>query len=176
MAGSVRAAIGPLGRWLLIGGVVLASTGTSQTPSASAVSSKPPPPGPQVIGSLTSVAALSSSYVWAVGGSYTERWNGRRWTAVPNPLAVGAHVQLSGVAATSARNAWAVGTTLLGAPVILHWDGTKWREVASPVKRGQLTSVAVSSASNAWAVGYYGGGGFGLFAHWNGTIWTGVQG
>lgn len=179
MSNTLRTLINPAGRWLLIAGVVLAGTATGQTPLASAVSSKPPPPASPVIGSLTSVAALSSRYVWAVGGAYTERWNGRRWTAVPNPLAVG--TQLSGVAATSARNAWAVGTSLHGAPVILRWDGIKWREVASPVRFGQLTGVAVSSMRNAWAVGYLITPGKGSCAncrtitlHWNGSRWSKV--
>ncbi len=42
---------------------------------------------------------------------------------------------LRGVAATSARNAWAVGETDTLADdltVILHWSGTRWARAASP--------------------------------------------
>jgi hypothetical protein len=33
----------------------------------------------------------------------------------------------SGVAATSATNAWAVGGTANGHTLILHWNGTTWK-------------------------------------------------
>jgi len=33
---------------------------------------------------------------------------------------------LRGVAATSASNAWAVGSTDSGKTLILHWNGTTW--------------------------------------------------
>jgi len=72
---------------------------------------------------------------------------------------------LSGVAATSGRNAWAVG-----GHVILRWNGRVWSRVPSPVRgvRSGLTSVAASAADNAWAVGTTGSGGI-LIAHWNGA-------
>ena len=80
---------------------------------------------------------------------------------------------VSAVAATSVRNAWAVG----GGPrtVILHWNGTAWKRVPSPSLAGSLSSVAAisggDSARNAWVVGYAGGGGQLLIAHWNGVPW-----
>jgi len=57
---------------------------------------------------------------------------------------------LSGVAAASGRNAWAVG-----GHVILHWNGHAWSRVPSPLRgvRSFLLGVAVSAAGNAWAVG-----------------------
>ena len=61
---------------------------------------------------------------------------------------------VSAVAATSARNAWAVG----GGPrtMILHWNGTAWKRVPSPGHAYStfLISVAAISADDAWAVGY----------------------
>jgi len=84
---------------------------------------------------------------------------------------------VSAVAATSARNAWAVG----GGPrtVILHWNGTAWKRVPSPGHASStfLTSVAVISADDAWAVGYTSGptGKDALMIlHWNGTTWKQV--
>lgn len=191
MPHSLRTFIGPVGRWLLIAGVVLASTGIGQAPLASVasvVSRKPPaapplapPPAPPlVVGPLMSVAALSPSYIWAVGSAYTERWNGRHWTSVPNPGTT-ADTELSGVAVTSASNAWAVGYSLRGAPVIFHWNGTRWSDVASPVKSGVLSSVAASSPRNVWAVGYLLRPGKGdcntcrtITLHWNGSNWSKV--
>src|SRR5689334_2210158 len=81
--------------------------------------------------------------------------------------------QLFGVAATSARNAWAVGGAVSsGKTLILHWDGNTWARVPSPTPVGdtELYAVAATSARNAWAVG--GGGaapGKTIILHWNGT-------
>jgi hypothetical protein len=72
---------------------------------------------------------------------------------------------LSAVAATSASNAWAVGSAG-GASLILHWNGKSWARQASPA--GGLGAVAASSAVNAWAVGNA------LAVHWNGKSWQRV--
>jgi len=55
-------------------------------------------------------------------------WNGTRWNQLrsPNPRV---DDQLDAVAATSASNAWAVGSSLgVGhlRTLILHWNGTNW--------------------------------------------------
>ena len=55
-------------------------------------------------------------------------WNGTAW----KPQARNENLELTGVAATSARNAWAVGyscnidcgTSLI---VIVHWNGIAWK-------------------------------------------------
>jgi hypothetical protein len=82
---------------------------------------------------------------------------------------------LSGVAATSARNAWAVGWS--GSldspdPLIARWNGTAWRQVPSlrPISGGLLNGVAATSARNAWAVGYTGFPKT-VILRWNGTAW-----
>jgi hypothetical protein len=81
---------------------------------------------------------------------------------------------LEGVAAVSARNAWAVGFTGsfsgVHGSLIVHWNGTAWRRVPSPASRGGwLNGVAATSAGNAWAVGF--AGSKSLIVHWNGTMW-----
>ena len=75
--------------------------------------------------------------------------------------------RLYGVTATSAANAWAVGTSNL----IVHWNGHSWsRELAG---NGFFVNVSATSASDAWAVG-----GTGWFTtepmiyHWNGSAWS----
>jgi hypothetical protein len=79
---------------------------------------------------------------------------------------------LRGVAATSARNAWAVGSTGSGRPLIVHWNGSTWAKVADPGFSGMasLTGVAAVSASDAWAVGSTSGRQT-LILHWNGSTW-----
>jgi hypothetical protein len=67
---------------------------------------------------LSAVAAVSATDVWVVGsqGSDTaffqtliEHWNGRSWQIVPSPSPGSFSTQLSGVAAVSAKDVWAVG-------------------------------------------------------------------
>jgi hypothetical protein len=80
---------------------------------------------------------------------------------------------LRGVAATSARDAWAVGGDSAGG-LILHWNGRAWRRVRIPVIAGGfLSGVAATSATNAWAVGSGSVGG--LILHWNGRVWKRVR-
>src|ERR1700761_834204 len=84
---------------------------------------------------------------------------------------------LDGVAAVSAKSAWAVGSTGNfggGKTLILHWNGTGWKRVPSPAPAGgdQLYSVTATSARNAWAVGT--AGRRSLILHWNGTSWRQV--
>jgi hypothetical protein len=79
-----------------------------------------------------------------------------------------------GVAATSARDAWAVGDDANN-PLILHWNGSRWRPVtAANPSPGQddLDAVAARTARDAWAVGARGGNA--LVEHWNGSAWKSV--
>jgi hypothetical protein len=83
------------------------------------------------------------------------------------------------VAATSSRNAWAVGLQSSNS-LIMHWSGSRsepyrWR-VSYRKSVGYFLGTAATSASNAWAVG-----GTNWFSpsstvavHWNGTRWTRV--
>ena len=142
------------------------------------------------------VAAVSARSAWAVGyfpavddgySSLTARWSNGTWSRVPSPNPGGQGTALNGVAATSAGNAWAVGTAYGKATgsatgseaIILHWNGKSWARVSIPHPGDeQLTGVTATSASNAWAVGGYqdiaaGTGGI-LILHWNGKSWTQV--
>ena len=84
---------------------------------------------------------------------------------------------LSGVAAVSARSAWAVGCRAcdsgLDETQILHWNGSAWTQVPAPaLGEGRfLNAVAVVSASSAWAVGINGPSRKTLIERWNGTAW-----
>jgi hypothetical protein len=84
---------------------------------------------------------------------------------------------LNSVAATSARNAWAVGSTASGT-VIDHWTGTSWARVPAHAPSGaDLMGVAATSARNAWVVGYSGTARvMPLILHWAGGHWTRVTG
>jgi hypothetical protein len=148
---------------------------------------------------LLGVAAISASNAWAVGWSqdpngppYVKRtliqhFNGSTWDIVNSPKRRGDTLsQLYSVAAVSANNVWAVGSsndgTLPSRTMIQHWDGTQWTIVSSPSPDKQfneLRGVAALSANDVWAVGYRGGTKSEtpietFILHWNGTVWTQV--
>jgi hypothetical protein len=154
----------------------------------------PSPGGSSNPSVLQGVAATSPGNAWAVGGSDSgtgrqtliERWNGTAWRRVPSPSPGGSSVSntLSGVAATSSGNAWAVGAYQQGTvfqTLIEHWNGTAWRRVPSPNPGGSsasntLSGITATSSGNAWAVGTYQHGTVfqTLIEHWNGTVWRRV--
>src|SRR5215472_5394461 len=128
-----------------------------------------PSPSAGSAAGLAGVAATSASSAWAVGFSATgstgtnrtliEHWDGQRWAVQPSPNVGSGRNDLTGVAATSASNAWAVGYVFRGSGVqtlIEHWDGQRWAVQSSPGLSGQpsdLYGVTAISASSAWAVG-----------------------
>ena len=138
---------------------------------------------------LVSVAATSGKNAWAVGSYFVshtrnfqpliEHWNGSGWriSAIPS---VGSSVNayLQGVAALSAKNAWAVGRRA-GKALIEHWNGSKWQPVPGAAVRPrnatvQLSGVAAISAKSVWAVGsvYQASHVIPLIEHWNGARWS----
>jgi hypothetical protein len=145
-----------------------------------------PGPRPGRHSLLLDVAATSVGNAWAVGSAGTLtgrtrktliiRWNGTAWRRVPSPPSAGSRF-LIGVAAASARSAWAVGFTgSVTSPqdsLIERWDGTAWRQVPSPAPASTvLSDVAVISERSAWAVGYTkAGNGDTVIIRWNGTTW-----
>jgi hypothetical protein len=86
-------------------------------------------------GSLNAVSfipggtATRGGTAWAVGWSVHSllalRWTGQGWTPVATP-SEGGFIALFGVAASSTRNAWAVGTSGSGHTLIIHWNGSTW--------------------------------------------------
>src|ERR1022692_441652 len=106
-------------------------------------------PGPgSNLEELFGVAATSVTSAWAVGGgpcvgggadcpshSLIMHWNGKTWAPVSSPSVASRSDQnsLTGIAATSGSNAWAVGSyypAVEGAPVralFLRWNGSGWK-------------------------------------------------
>ena len=147
--------------------------------------------------SLLGIAASSARDVWAVGtyciGMVCDRggsggfktlvlhYNGSRWSAVPSPNPGSYANQLNAVTVVSATNVWAVGaistTPFTGSTLIMHFNGIRWTQVASPgVNIGSdLTAIAAASATNLFAVGSRTTTNFGsttLIEHFNGTTWS----
>src|SRR5262249_55390567 len=112
------------------------------------------------------------------------------WTAVPSPAVANAGGELSGVAARSPSDAWAVGSSTndLGQnqprviqPVIEHWNGSAWKIVPSPTisdpqsgspAYATLTAIAALASNNVWAVGENSSTNGLLIEHWTGTKWV----
>jgi len=163
------------------------------TGSAWAVIPTPNPFGNENI--LKSVADLAPGNAWAVGYSadtsnyynpvyqpLIEHWDGTGWSTSPAATdSNGLADVLSGVAAVSATDVWAVGNHFdagIGGQdgLIEHWDGSRWSIVPSPTGALYLTSVAAISASDVWAAGEASTGGQPVFEHWDGKAWTAVSG
>ena len=91
------------------------------------------PPGDRGEHRVIAIAALSPTSALAVGryGAHplTERWNGVRWTNVPNKLLPGVkYVYLTSVAAVDPGHAWAIGVGNHGS-FIEKWNGTSWYQL-----------------------------------------------
>lgn len=101
----------------------------------------------------------------------------------PNPSGTQGNV-LSGTAAISANDVWAVGAWTSLAPydstLAEHWDGTAWTTVPTPNPSpglNHLFAVAVVSSNDVWAVGSTAGKNTGdttIAEHWNGSTWSAV--
>ncbi len=142
---------------------------------------------------LLAVSGDSTSDVWAVGDFATsstaegnrtliEHWNGTAWSVVNSPNASSEGDNLTGVAAISVSNVWAVGwfenngeSEIL--PLIEHWNGIVWSVVTRVPTNSDTTflnAITAVSATDIWAVGksFDGSGNQNNLAmHWNGTQW-----
>jgi len=131
---------------------------------------------------LFSVAAVSPSDIWAVGGflkvnhpMLALHFDGQQWTRVPVPGG-GA---LFGVTAIASNNLWAVGSQEGQGALIEHWDGTSWKVFNSPATliTARLNGISAISATDIWAAGcnQCGDAGLGqspLVEHFDGSTWT----
>ena len=101
---------------------------------------------------------------------------------VTSPNAGTSYNTLSGVAAISAHNVWAVGAYGNGNgsfTLVEHWTGTQWQVVASPNVKGSLSDslsgMVAITANNIWAVGSYNNASNNsqiLIEHWNSSGWS----
>lgn len=129
---------------------------------------------------LEGIAAISSTDIWAVGGTSSstliEHWNGTSWNVIPSPSAG----DLLGVSALSSTDVWAVGANA-GQTLIEQWNGAQWGIVKSPnpgAYGNGLNSVVALSPTDVWAVGDSYTTQFGyqaLIEQWNGTRWRAVN-
>lgn len=141
---------------------------------------------------LNKVVATGPSSVWALtvprAGQRLEYWNGKNWRAVPAPF--GPDDPVVGFSATSATDAWAVGSYWQDGhthALAAHWDGHSWQMTPVPNLRGmtesQLADVRAVRPNDVWAVGGTNwirndamAAPVALFEHWNGRSWRIMRG
>src|SRR6185437_12870093 len=95
-------------------------------------------------------------------------WDGLEWTIVDGADTGPGNSLLVSVSGTSSMDVWAVGRfaatndpkTGPEAPLVEHWDGTRWTIVPSPLPESHqrragigLTGVVAVGADDVWAVG-----------------------
>jgi hypothetical protein len=130
---------------------------------------------------LHDMSALSARDIWAVGDVHGRpvslHWDGRAWRAVPLPSQVtDQQGVLSGIAAASPTEVWAVGATYTGdqgakgrTPIALRWDGHGWASVAGPAIRGVFEQVAPDGHGGMLVSG---DGASDTIFHYDGRGWT----
>jgi hypothetical protein len=131
-------------------------------------------PSGTVVGSLSSVVALSATDAWAVG-EYGERdqktraliahWDGSAWKLVngPDSAASLTVASLGSVAAAGAQDVRAVGHTYttdgVRRPWLIQWNGSTWQVASTPQPSGAIDSelggITTNGAGNFWIVGSY---------------------
>ena len=140
-----------------------------------------------VTGGMTSVAAISRTDAWAVGGTnhgatlvnspYVLHWNGSTWRTVSIPGSNGYYSAL--VAASSANNVWVLGDDVNDSlnQKLFRYDGSHWHTMSVP--EGNLSTLVVLSTSDVWLSGQIGCNGSTPAARcvtdvfqWNGSTWT----
>lgn len=131
--------------------------------------------------SLNAVSASAAGGVWIVGSAgpaLAARLDGTRWHLTPVPASA-ATATLNGVAAISARDAWADGAFASPAkPLLVHWNGTRWTRVPSPAPPySSLNGITAVSPRDIWAVGQTDATSpTVVILHWNGTTWQRAAG
>jgi hypothetical protein len=158
--------------WVIAIPVSLAGLVAGAAPAALAATARAGSAAPAAHGPISGRSGVVASSDTAL----IEHWNGSTWKRVPSP-SPGGTGYFQGVAATSATNAWAVGSDPPRA-LIEHWNGTAWTQQKPSSGfpfASELDAVAAISATNAWAVGFTGSHTTStLIEHWNGTTWTRV--
>lgn len=130
-----------------------------------------PNPGGYTNG-LGAVTAIDAKDVWAVGTyqnssssptvhSLAEHWDGASWKVVTSPNEGSGANYIFSVAARASGDVWMVGYVFFPSQeqyrtLIEHWNGSQWRIVRSPNRRGTYYDElkGVTAVSNTlWAVG-----------------------
>ena len=118
------------------------------------------------------VDGISSNDVWAVGhfgNSYgdfhamAQHWDGSTWTNSALPANVTTPLgELYSVTMITTNDVWALGSTITGGLLMIHFDGSAWSEVPTA---GSSGGAVVARNDDVFSVGY-------RISEWNGSNWT----
>ncbi|MEO3785873.1 hypothetical protein ABGB12_21300 [Actinocorallia sp. B10E7] len=159
-----------------VAGVLLAPQPASAAPAWKNVKSK----AFKTAGALVQVAAVDKKTIFAVNENGRPfHWNGKKWAAKKSPM----RFRPTGLAASGARNAWAVGYAGV-TPVAMHWNGRGWKKVGyQGGKFGPLDipliplSVSAAKDGSVWSVAGLNSRNDGTSAvrRWNGKAFVNVN-
>jgi len=188
-------------RWHWFAALLLVSGSLSQASAQNSIFNIVPSPSPNGRGNtFNAVTALSANEAWAVGfqndsqlngaRTLTEHWDGAKWSVVPSPnpgstpacRGFNTGNVLNAVAAVHPTSVWAVGFSFecsgVQKPMILHFNGTAWKTVASPAllnNNAGLNGIVVLAANNIYAAGFQpaaNGAVLTLVEHFDGHSWS----
>jgi hypothetical protein len=108
---------------------------------------------------LAAVSGTSSANVWAVGSAFSGNtidplelhFNGSKWSVLHEG---GSNISPQSVAATSAKQAFALGSNSRGGSVALRFNGSAWKTIPLPKASSTYFLNALSArGGEAWFVG-----------------------
>jgi hypothetical protein len=111
------------------------------------------------------VWASAPNDLWVAGGRSTLHFDGTTWRSVPTGLTEGV---LGAIWGASSNDVWAggyreeciddewYGWDCHDVPIVIRWDGSSWKTVATPVSTCRISDIGGTSASDVW------------FTSWNG--------
>jgi hypothetical protein len=111
-------------------------------------------------GFLATLAVLASAPF-----AHAAAWPTTQWRTVFRARTT----ELSAVAASGPRSAWAAGFNS-DPSYVMHWNGRAWRRMPLLPAHFQVTDVAATSWSDVWVEGESG-----FLLHWDGTSWQRLQ-
>ena len=137
---------------------------------------------------IESVSDAAPDDVWTLGGharwvaiiygTKTQHWNGTSWSAeTPAPG------DLNRILGLTPTDAWAVGYLPVQSgtrshPLIEHWDGSTWKQVATnlhlgPNREADLRGISFDSPNDGWVVGvrWHATHSRAVIEHWDGGSW-----
>ncbi len=120
--------------------------------------------------------AASSLLVLAAAALPAQASTGTGWRIFARFSAHGAQISLNGVAAISAQDAWAAGTSLKGSTssaFVVRWNGKSWRQVKLPgsvktaldTAKTQSVGIRATGSADVWLYSAHG------YARWTGHSW-----
>jgi hypothetical protein len=115
---------------------------------------------------LLGIWFADDTHGWGIGlgisGNVIQNWNGTTWTTLDPAPALPSNAQLKAISGSSPNDVWIIGN----AGLILHWNGSAWSAMTSPVGAEDFLTVWSRTSTDAWI------GGKTSILHWNGTSWS----